>query len=141
MSARDSVSNEGVDLTVESFLIDASTITYDATKNGGSAAVGKGVTLSGNDTVALTADGDGVLGRLLHVESDGVCAVATGGTFELPGGNGATLTRMSAIVGALGPSSAKGYIRAVNTAVAAELGKCRGHIRNAADTAAVVVNL
>ena len=141
MSARDSVSNIGVDQTVESFQIDESTILYDATLPGGSAAVGKAVTLSGNDIIALTADGDGVLGRLLHVESDGVAAVVTGGTFELPGGNGATLTRMTAIVGALGPSSAKGFIRSVNSAAAAELAKCRGHIRNAAVTTAVVVNL
>ena len=141
MSARDSVSNIGADQTVESFHIDASTIVYDASQPGGSAHVGKAVTLSGNDIIALTADGDGVLGKLAHVESDGVAAVITGGTFELPGGASATLTRMTAIVGAVGPSSAKGYIRSVNTATAAELGKCRGHIRNAANTAAVVVNL
>lgn len=141
MSARDSVSNVGNYMEVDTFQIDESTILYDAAQPGGSAAVGKAVTLSGNDTIALTADGDGVLGKLLHVESDGVAAVVTGGTFELPAGNGATVTRMTAIVGALGPSNAKGYIRSVNSAVAAELAKCRGHIRNVADTTAVVVNL
>lgn len=141
MGTRDSVSNLGNYLTVESFHIDDSTITYDAAVVGGSAAVGKAVTLSGNDIIALTADGDGVLGRLLHVESDGVAAVATGGTMELPAGASATTTRMTAIVGAVGAASAKGYIRSVNTAVAAELGKCRGHIRNAAEATAVVVSL
>jgi hypothetical protein len=141
MSARDEVSNIGVGWLVETFKIDDSTITYDATQEGGSAAVGKGVTLSGNDTVALVGDGEKVEGMLLHVESDGVAAVVTEGVVELPGGAGASLTRGKKIVGDLGPSSAKGYIREVATATAAELGVARGSIRNTADTAAVVVKL
>ena len=141
MSARDEVSNVGVGWVVESFKIDDDTITYDATKEGGSAAVGKAVTLSGNDVVALVADGQAVTGKLLHVESDGVAAVVTDGVVELPAGDGATVPRGKKIVGDLGPSSATGYIREVATATAAELGVARGSIRNVADTAAVVVKL
>ena len=141
MSARDTVSNVGVGWLVETFFIDDSTITYDAAEEGGAASVGLATTLSGNDTIALVADGQGVLGKLLHVESDGVAAVVTEGVMELPGGDGATLTRMKKIVGDLGANSAKGYIREVNTAVAAELGVARGEIRNTATATAVVVKL
>ncbi len=141
MSTRDEVSNIGVGWLVENFKIDASTIIYDATKEGGSAFIGKAVTLSGNDTVALVGDGEKVEGMLLKVESDGVAAVVTEGVVELPGGTGAVLTRGKKIVGDLGPSSAKGYIQEVAVATAAQLGVARGSIRNTADTAAVVVKL
>jgi hypothetical protein len=63
------------------------------------------------------------------------------GGMTLPGGASATLTRGSAIVGALGASSAKGYIRSAASGTAAELIKARGMIFNNADTANVAVFL
>ena len=111
MSERTNVSNIGVGGVYRTYKIDDSTITYDATKAGGSAQVGLAVALSADDTVALCADGDAVLGKLILVESDDKCNVMTEGTMTLPGGNGATLTLGATIVGALGAASAKGYIR------------------------------
>lgn len=125
---------------VVTFKIDASTITYDATKANGSASVGLAVTMSAARTVALVADGEAVMGKLLKVEADGKCAVQVGGYMTLPAGTGASLTLGKKIVGDL-LVAAKGYVREVNTATAAELGLARGAIIDAADTAAVIVRL
>jgi hypothetical protein len=140
---RNAVSFEGIDAAYETFKIDNSTITYDATKANGAATtmIGKAVTFSADDTVALAADGDRVVGKLVLVESDNKCNVQTRGGMDLPGGDGATLTLGKAIVGALGAAAAKGYIREVATGTAAELGKSRGEIRNNDTTTAVVVKL
>lgn len=126
----------------ETFSIDNSTITYDKTKSYGSAQAGLdlAVTLSGNGTVALAADGEKVIGTLALVEADGKCAVNTGKYVKFKGGTGASLTPGKAIVGAL-RSSAKGYIREVATGTAAELGRQTGAIIDAADTDAIVVKL
>lgn len=136
---RNAVSFDGIGERRETYLIDGVTITYDATKANGSAQVGLAVTESAAGTAALTADGNGVLGKLIKVEADGKAVVQTDGYMTLPGGNGASLTRMKKIVGALGPSSAKGYIREVNTATAAELGVADGKIIDAGTPSATVV--
>jgi hypothetical protein len=57
---RNTIDWEGLGKEAEPFIIDASTITYDATQVLGSAQVGLAVTLSAAKTVALTADGDAV---------------------------------------------------------------------------------
>lgn len=119
-----------------SFKIDNSTITYSATENGGSAQVGLAVTLSAADTIALVADAGAVLGKLIHVESDNIATVQVAGGMTLAAGTGAALTLGKAIVGDL-LVAAKGYIREVNTAVAAELGVCRGYIVDGGTTTAV----
>lgn len=141
MAGRTDVSNIGVAGVYRTYKIDASTITYDASKAGGSSQAGLAVTLSGDDTVALCADGDAVLGKLILVEGDNKCNVMTEGTMTLPGGASATLTLMGTIVGALGASSAKGYIRSAASGTAAELVKARGRIENNDTTTAVVVTL
>ena len=141
MSERTNVSNIGVVGAYRTYKIDASTITYDASKAGGSAQVGLAVTFSAANTVALAADGDAVIGKLILVESDDKANVMTHGTMTLPGGASATLTLGAKIVGALGASSAKGYIRSAASATAAELVKARGFIDNAATATAVVVTL
>lgn len=141
MSLRTDVSNIGVVGAYRTYKIDNSTITYDATKAGGSSQAGLAVTFSGDNTVALCADGDAVIGALILVESDGKCTVMVFGTMTLPGGASATLTRGSAIVGALGAAGAKGYIRSAASGTAAELIKARGFIDNAGTATAVVVTL
>ncbi len=138
---RNTVSFVGVDPTILTFKIDNSTITFSSTATGGSSQVNLAVSMSADDTVALTADGDAVIGKLLLVSADNKCTVQIGGGMTLPGGASATLTRGSAIVGALGASSARGYIRTAASGTAAELIKCRGMIFNNADTTAVVVYL
>ena len=126
----------GIGARFATFKIDNSTITYLATADGGSSQVGLAVTLSAADTVALVADAGAVLGKLIHVESDNTCTVQIAGAMTLPAGTGASLTPGKAIVGCL-LVAARGYIREVNTAVAAELGVCRGVILDAGTTTAV----
>ena len=121
------------------FLIDNSTITFDATKTGGSASVGLAVKMSAAKTVALADDGAAVIGQLIQVFADNTATVKVGDVLTLPGGNGATLTLGKKIVGALNASSAPGYIREVATGTAAELGKARGAILDAGTTTAVKV--
>src|SRR6185295_18166128 len=99
------------------------------------------VTLSTHKTIALTADGNAVEGKLVKVEADGKATVQVGGFMSLPGGASATLTPGTAIVGALGAASAKGYVRSAASGTAAELIKCRSRIVDASDTTAVVVAL
>lgn len=132
------------------FKIDNSTITYDATKANGAdtTMIGKAVTLSADDTVALAADGDAVVGKLIAVEGDNKCSVRVHGFVTLPGGSGATLTRGKKIVGALGAASAKGYIRDVVVAAASyaaaeanEMQKARGLIISVGTTTAVGILL
>lgn len=127
---RKTVDYEGIGFGAETFNIDNSTITYSATDAGGAAAtmIGKAVTLSADRTVALCGDGDAVLGKLLLVEPDDKCTVQTRGYTTLPGGASATLTRGVGIVGALGASSAKGYVRAAAGGTAAETVKEKGRI-------------
>jgi hypothetical protein len=137
---RNTTDFEGVQGTFATYLIDNSTITYDATKTGGSAQVGLAVTLSAARTVALTADGDAVVGKLVKVEADNKATVQDGGYMTLPSGASASLTRGLKIVGDL-DTAAKGYIREVASGTAAEINKGRGFIVDAADTAAVVVRL
>lgn len=118
----------GIDNVRLPFGIDGVTLIYDPTAAFGHAAAGRAVTLSGDKIVALCADGEFVLGRLEAIESDGTAIVIVDGLVQLPGGNGATLTRGKEIVGALGPASAKGYIREVASATAAELARGRGSL-------------
>jgi hypothetical protein len=123
-----------------SFKIDNSTIVYAAASDGGSASVGLAVTLSAADTVALVADAGAVIGKLIKVESDNIATVQVKGGMKLASGTGAALTVGKAIVGCL-LVAAKGYIREVNTAAAAQLGVCRGFIVDGGTVTAVEVIL
>jgi hypothetical protein len=120
-------------------------ITYDRTDEGNTPEFGRACSLSADSEVNLSADAERVIGRLVKVEKDPtytyVCTVQVGGYMKLPAGDSATITRGKAIVGALGAASAKGYIRDVNTAVAAELGVMAGCVHDEAAQTAVVVKL
>lgn len=137
---RAAVSHEGVGYHADTYPHDA-TIVFDATLVGGSAQVGLAVTLEDDDLVTLVGDGEGVLGRLEKVESDGFCVVQTGGHMELPGGDGATLTPQSKIVGDLGTGAAEGYIQSAAAGTAAHHVVSRGVIVNAEDPTAVMVRM
>ena len=132
---------EGVGAVYAPFLIDDSTITYDATEDGGSAQVGLAVALSAAETIELAGDGEEIVGKLVKVESDNVATVQIAGGMTLPAGTSASLTVGKKIVGDLGAESAEGYIREVNTAQAAELGVARGMICDNDTTTAVWVLL
>jgi hypothetical protein len=130
----------GIGFKAITMVADGATITYNSALAGGSAAVGLAVQVTGNNTAALAADGTEVIGRLERVEADGMCAVQIEGGCELPGGNGATLTAGSRIVGALNASAAPGYIRAA-AASAAEAAVAGHRILDASTTTAVKVML
>jgi hypothetical protein len=139
---RNIVAFESIDANYASFLADGVTIVYDVTQLDGASVttIGFGVSLSASSTVQLCNDADMVIGRLNIVESDAKAMVQIEGFQRLPGGNGATLTLGTHIVGALGPSSAKGYIRSVNSSVAAELAKQAARIIDVSDTTNVIVD-
>lgn len=138
---RDTVAFDGLHAEYATFEIDNSTITYNAAQVNGSAQVGLAVTLSAANTIGLVGDAEAVAGKLISVDKQNKAVVQVAGYMELPGGVSATLTRGKRIVGDLGPSSAEGYIREVNTAVAAELGVARGFIQNAGTPASTIVRL
>lgn len=139
--ARGDVSNIGIAPVMATYAIDDSTITYSSSEINGSASVGLAVTLSAGDTVALAGDGEAVIGKLIKVEADNKATVQIGGVVTLPGGDGASLTEGSRIVGDLDASSNKGYIRDANSATAAELVVCAHQIHNTDTATAVVVYL
>lgn len=136
---REAVRLTGIGYEAETFAHDA-TIVYDITEVGGSEQVGLAVTHEGSQTVSLVGDGENVAGKLVKVEPGGFCVVQTGGIMELPGGDSATLTEGSKIVGDLGAAAAEGYIRVV-AASDAELAVARGQILDSSDPTAVVVRL
>lgn len=135
---REAVSHIGIGHHAETYPHDA-TIVYDALEEGGSEQVGLAVTLEDDDLVTLVGDGEGVLGKLIKVEPGGVCVVQTGGTMTLPGGDGATLTPQTGIVGDLGVGAVEGYIQSASSAAHALL--VRGIITDATDPTEVVVRL
>lgn|SRR3990167_9413514 len=127
---------QGQNATFLTCPIDNSTIVYSATVAYGSSQIGLAATFTtaGDGTVKLTEDGEFVLGRITLVTHDNYATVQVGGAMRLPPGSGATITEGKEIVGDLGAASAKGYIREVATATAAELGVARGFIvEDAAD--------
>ena len=87
-SGRKQVDYTDIDYVAITVKIDNSTIVFDATQAGGAAAtmIGKAVTWSAADTVALCADGDHVLGKLIKVEADNFATVQVAGFTTLPGG-------------------------------------------------------
>ena len=106
---RAAVSYEGISPVIVTVKHD-NTIVFDRTKAGNSAQVGLAVTLTGqtDDTVTLVGNAERVFGKLLNVGPDGFCAVQIAGGMTLPGGDTATLTVGTRIMGDLGPANAEG---------------------------------
>lgn len=149
---RDFNGYEGIGAEYPSFKADdfgtgTATIIFDGTKAGGSTQVGLAVTLVSNTgEIDLTSDGDRVLGKLIKVEADGRCTVQVTGGMTLPAGASATVDAGTKIVGALGASSAKGYIRSMTATTgsyvqgtATEAQKATGLIFDSSVTTAVQV--
>jgi hypothetical protein len=144
-AGRDQVDYTDIRQDSLTYKVDGVTLFYDRTQPNGigkAAGTGTAVMLSNDDTVALTNDGAGVEGKVLKIESDGVATVQRWGMAALPKGDSGvgTATRGRKIVGATS-AGARGYVRDVNTATAAELGLMRGQIINVADAANIVVDL
>lgn len=141
-NARKTVDFQEVEPVVRhTYIIDNSTITYDATKAGGSAMVGLAVNLSASKTVRLVSDAEPVLGVLVSVEPDLMATVQVGSVCTFKGGESATLTPGSKIVGALQAAAAKGYVRSVAAATLAEVAVATGAILDAATATAVKVRM
>lgn len=152
---RNTIAFDDIDALSVTMIADNSTITYDATQAGGSAVVGRAVELVGSTSdgvVELADDGAVIFGKLIKVEADLKCVVQIRGFCDLPGGNAATLTVGTKIVGALNASSAKGFIKTLAETVtgsptqaevqnAFKAAKTRGLIINNDTTTAVVVDL
>jgi hypothetical protein len=132
------VDYEGVGVRRLTYVADG-TIVFDMTKANGSAQAGLACQITGANTVGLTVDGSDVEGRIERVESDGMVVVQRHGGCSLPGGNGATLTPGSKIVGALLVGGGGGGIRTAASAGDALL--ARGEILDASTPAAVKVML
>ena len=128
---------EGIGARRSTFTVDGS-IVYDAREVGNSPQVGLAVQLTGTERVGLATDGSEVLGRLERVEQDLFAVVQHQGGCSLPGGNAATLTPGSQIVGALLPGGGGGGIR---TALVTDSHNARGNILNSADPTAVKLML
>ncbi len=141
MSERTNVSNIGVGRQFRTYKIDNSTIVFDRTKANGSAQVGLAVTFSAAETVALADSGEAVIGKLIKVEADNKATVQTDGTMTLPGGDSATLTLGTPIVGDQGEGGAKGYIQTAAHGTSTEALVARGRIENAGTATAVIVTL
>lgn len=148
-AGRQQVDYTDVRVSFQSFWADGVTIVSDQTQPEGAAAtmIGKSVTFSGDDTVALCADGDALIGKLIRVDGSGLCTVQVRGCATLPAGASATVTRGRRAVGALGAASAKGYMRQVVSPGAAytqteqvEQGRAGPPIWNIADLNNVVVD-
>lgn len=132
---------ENIEGNLITLWIDDDTITFDEREEGGSAAVGKAVGIVLSDTVELVADGDAIYGELVSVAGDGAAVVRKGGPVTLSAGTSHGISAGTrGIVGAL-LSGAKGYVRAANSAQAAEILAARGVCLNAADTTALKIDL
>lgn len=138
------VDYEGVGVRRLTYLVDGSIGVYNSALAGGNAHVGKAVQITAANTVGLTVDGSDVEGRLERLHPDGMAVVQVEGGCSLPGGEAATLTAGSKIVGAAYPTAlggGGGGIRAVAPAVVAETAVARGRILDASVTTAVKVIL
>ena len=94
------------------------TITYDATKVGGSDhALGNfAVTMTGNGEVGLVGADNSITGELLTVEEDGYCSVIVEGQgLQFKMGTASAVTAGDVLVGATGDSvggQTGGYVKA-----------------------------
>jgi hypothetical protein len=131
---------DGVGFRALSFLCDGTTIAYSDTASLGSAVAGRavGLVVGTSDTVELVADGQTVLGRLDHVEADGVCAVQVEGEAKLPQATAGAVARGGKIIGGL-LVAARGYIKAPTADVAGALAARHEVLDNATSTAISVM--
>ena len=96
----------------QQFDIDGSTITYDRTKPNGAEQVGLWCSLSDDMEIQLAADGDELVGKLTKVQANGLGVVDyDAALIKVNPGASVTLVRGRGLVGALGASSARGYVR------------------------------
>ena len=93
---------------------DGVTIKYDVTKPNRSDAVGKAYRMNADGKAELVGDGEEFDGKVTHVDDNhNITAAYLFAGLRLPLGDSATVAKGDKLVGALGPGSAKGYVKAV----------------------------
>ena len=93
---------------------DGVTIKYDATKPNRSDAVGKAYRMNADGKAELVGDGEEFDGKVTHVDfENNITAAYLFAGLRLPIGDSETVAKGDKLVGALGPSSAKGYVKSV----------------------------
>ena len=93
---------------------DGVTIKYDITKPNRSDAVGKAYRMNADGKAELVGDGEEFDGKVTHVDDKhNITGAYMFGGLRLPLGESATVAKGDRLVGALGPDSAKGYVKAV----------------------------
>ena len=99
---------------------DGVTIKYDVTKPNRSDAVGKAYRMNADGKAELVGDGEEFDGKVTHVDDKhNITGAYMFGGLRLPLGESATVAKGDKLVGALGPDSAKGYVKAAPSAAAA----------------------
>lgn len=116
---------------------DGETIKYDVTKPGRSDAVGKAFKLNADGKGELVEEGEAFDGKVLEVDDDHkfTGAYMFGGLL-FPIGEGATVARGDKLVGALGPDSAKGYVKGATAITRPADDANAGAVRTAVQTIA-----
>ena len=137
-SVRNIVAFKEINPTFVTFTYNAD-FTYSADANGGSTAVCLAVKMVGDKQVGLSTDAAHVIGRLVRVHDDVFCTVQVSGFCLLPVGSSVTVTAGLKIVGALGASSAKGYVRNVAVATLAEVAAASGRIVDTSSAANTLI--
>ena len=93
---------------------DGVTIKYDITKPNRSDAVGKAYRMNADGKAELVGDGEEFDGKVTHVDDNhNITAAYLFAGLRLPLGDSATVAKGDKLVGALGPGSAKGYVKSV----------------------------
>ena len=91
---------------------DKTTITYDITKPNRSDAVGKVYKRNSDGKAELPGDGEEFEGVITSVSKDEATVAYMFGGLRVPIAHGATVARGDKLVAGLGPSNAKGYVKA-----------------------------
>ena len=93
---------------------DKSTIKYDITKKNRSTAVGRVYKINDDGKAELPADGEEFDGVIIAVDDTQITAAYMFGGLRVPIASGETVARGDKLVAGLGPSNAKGYVKAVS---------------------------
>ena len=94
---------------------DKNTITYDITAKHRSTAVGKVYKINDDGRAELPADGEAFDGVIIAVDDTQITGAYICGGLRVPLGHNQTVARGDKLVAGLGPSSAKGYVKAAVT--------------------------
>ena len=101
-------------LATTSFKHDKSTIKYDITKPNRSTAVGKVYKINDDGVAELPADGEAFDGVIIAVDATQITGAYLFGGLRVPIASNETVKRGDKLVAGLGPSNAKGYVKAVS---------------------------